>query len=231
MNTASTRRPLPRWLGPVLGLVAGLVVGLVVAACTSAPSTPRPLLNSERIEATFGSYGVEILHATERLRLSSLYSLEGGRHVDRRVSRTLAVVQFPDSVDPRVAAAHGEIVDGASIGSTLRAHGWSVSKQHLLLDEIEAAAGLQRVYALMEVPPGPLAVDVYRLTAMRDDVAVAYATLAEVHHPDYLDLEALRALFDPDRTLKPESTIAEVTSTVIAAVAVWSPDAVRSPGR
>ncbi|MCG8454813.1 MAG: hypothetical protein MI919_00920 [Holophagales bacterium] len=211
MMKSPERRPLAHHL-------AALV--FVVSACAHTTTEPRLLLNSERIEATFGSYGVEILHATDRLRVSSLYSLEDGR----RVTRTFAVVRFPGSVDPRVAETHREIVDGGSIGATLRAHGWRVSKQHLHLGEIEPMDDLKGVYALMEVETTPLAVDLYRLTATRNGVVVDYATLAELHHPDYLDVEALRAVYDPDRTRIVDSTSADVASMIRAAAEVWPPD-------
>lgn len=217
----------------VLTLVVSslIVLGLVVSSCTGVTTTPRPLLNSERIEATFGSYGVEILHATDRLRVSSLYSLEdvrdGSRRLDRRVTRTFAVVRFPESVDPRVAEAHREIVDGGSIGATLRAHGWSVSKQHLHLGEIESTDDLRGVYALMEVEPGPLAVDVYRLKASRDGAGVDYATLAEVHHPRHLDVAALRRIVDPERTATgaPTPEVVSMLALVVEAAARLGPPA------
>jgi hypothetical protein len=40
-----------------------------------------------------------------------------------------------------------------------------------------------------------LAVHVYRLSVCRDGVCFAYATLSEVHHPDYLGLAELREIY------------------------------------
>lgn len=170
--------------------VAAAALALALAGC--AHRAP-PLLNSERIAATFGSYGVEVLASGERSRVSSLYSVHDGR----RVCRTFAVVAFPEVIDPRIADAHREVLAGGSLGATLRAAGWAVDKEHLFLGTLPVEDRLAAVYARMDVSPTALAVDVYRLTASRSGVAIAYATIAEAHHPDYLDLSRLRSIYDP----------------------------------
>lgn len=78
------------------------------------------MLNSERIEATFGSYGVQADSCSEALRVSHLFS----RHGQRRVTRTLALVQFEQPVPEALREPHGVVVDqGSSLGATLQAHG------------------------------------------------------------------------------------------------------------
>jgi hypothetical protein len=158
----------------------------------SRPDARREPLNSERIEQRFGSYGVEVLESDARLRVSSLYSLEGGR----RVCRTLAVVVFPAVVDPAVAAEHRRILAGASIGVVFAESGWAIDKRQRLLGEVAGPGPEDRLRGLMGVADSRrLAVDVYAFTASRSGRTVAYATIAEVYHPDYLGLADLRALY------------------------------------
>lgn len=221
-----TRRPgfgsrrRPRALAGV-ATASGIALGLALAACATSPAAPavdtRPLLNSERIAATFGSYGGEVLAASERARVSSLYSLHDGR----RVGRTFAVVRFSELVDPRLAEAHDAIVAGGSLGATLVAHGWEVEKEHLYLGTLTPREELAAVYRRMAIAPSELAVHVYRLAATRPGVELPYATLAEVHHPDYLALDDLRALYDPDGEIAGEpSPEVETVLRLVADAAV-----------
>lgn len=164
-------------------------------ATPAAPSAPagRELLNSERIERRFGSYGIEVLESDDRVRVSNLFSLEG----EQRICRTLAVVLFPTELDPRLASEHRLIQGGGSIGAVFRARGWTVGKRHRLLTELGAPAADDRLASLMNLAAsdGPLAVDIYDLSVGRPGVpALHYATIAEVHHPDYLRLADLRRL-------------------------------------
>lgn len=64
----------------LLLLTGWLLLAWMGSAWSKAPACPayeqlRPLLNSERIQACFGSYGVEVLVQQGNLRISSLYSL------------------------------------------------------------------------------------------------------------------------------------------------------------
>ncbi len=192
--------PVSKWV-----LVLGLTLGL--AGCTGSGERPlarptadalRPLLNSERIEAVFGSYGVEILAADGELRLSNLYSSHGGR----RVCRTFAMVTFANvaSADgrpvPELEVAHEKVLNGGSIGATLQAAGWTVRKRHVYFGEIEADLAFARAARLMdELLPNTLAVHVYVLEVSQGAARFDYATIAEVHHPDFLALADLRAIY------------------------------------
>ncbi len=90
---------------------------LLILSCARPSAVAlRPLLNSERIERVFGSYGLEVLESDGQIRLSSLYSLEGRR----RVCRTFAMVLFPAEIDPRIAAEQAEIAAGGSIGAVFK---------------------------------------------------------------------------------------------------------------
>lgn len=160
------------------------------AACPSYEQL-QPLLNSERIESCFGSYGVEVLRQEGRLRVSSLYSLEGGR----RVTRTLAISEFsaalPDSLDD----AYQAIRAGASMGATLQAAGWRVEKRQRFLGELDMA----KASACFSGPVEPqdqqsLAVQVYDLYVVRERESVLFAQLAELHDPRYLTLPDLQQI-------------------------------------
>lgn len=158
-------------------------------AGTAAETTARELLNSERIERTFGSYGIEVLESSARLRVSSLYSGQG----ESRVCRTFAVVRYPEPVDPRIAAEHALILGGASIGSTFTGRGWAVVKTHSYFGEINASARLKKLMG--GIDELRLAVDVYALDVVKSGVRLRYATIAEVHHPDYLRLADLVRIY------------------------------------
>jgi hypothetical protein len=167
---------------------AAFALALVLVACAPAapPATP---LNSERIEQVFGSYGIDVLYSEPQLRLSSLYST----HAGTEITRTLAIVGYPDVVDPRLAEPDALIQDGASIGASLQAAGWTVAKHNLFFGEVAAPAV---VSTRMAVAVGTvLATHGYVLAVTRGDSSIDYATIAELHHPDYLDLEMLIAIY------------------------------------
>lgn len=168
-----------------------VAIALVLQAQSSAQTPARELLNSERIAATFGSYGVEVLDQDETVRLSNLFS--GG--ASERTCRTLAVVRYAFPIDPSVSEEHAAIVSGGSIGAVFAARGWEVRKTHLHYGQVSATAKLA---ALMKVDPGtPLAEHVYVLDVVKDGRPIEYASLVEIHHPDYLELAELTAIYGP----------------------------------
>jgi hypothetical protein len=187
------RRRRPRRLARALPwLVAGLCAASAGArAQTPAASEPagRELLNSERIEARFGSYGIEVLESDGRVRVSNLYSGAG----DARICRTFAVVRYPEVVDPAFAVEHAAILAGQSIGATFVAHGWTVVKSHRYFGTLPAGKRVDRLMG--GVGAMPLAVHVYTLEIERGDERFEYAAIAEVHHPDYLTLADLRRIY------------------------------------
>jgi len=149
----------------------------------------RELLNSERIAQRFGSYGIAVLESDGRVRVSNLYSEDSSG----RTCRTFAVVRYPDAIDPALSAEHAEIMRGGSIGAVFTAHGWKVSKANLRYFEFDAP---QRVADLMHVAAGTrLAAHAYVLDVAKEGRALEYALLVEIHHPDYLDLAALRSIY------------------------------------
>ncbi len=177
------------------------IVPFVTALCLSAQlaaqtplATPgeavsRPLLNSERIAEDFGSYGIDVLSADDGVRVSSLYSLQG----EIRICRTFAVVRYPHEIDAELSLAHQAILAGQSIGAVFTQRGWAVEKLNRYFGVIPSS---ERVAGLMGgLAPQPLAVHIYDLFVSQAGRALLYATIAEVHHPDYLTLDQLRGIY------------------------------------
>ncbi len=168
-----------------------VVLAAVLGACAAEPV----LLNSERIQRKFGSYGIDVLASEAGLRRSSLYSLEDGHHV----CRTYAVVQFVDQLDERYGAEHSQVLAGNSIGATFKAHGWKLHKQTVHIGTLRLPDGDSTIGSLMRIDGGhELALHVYQLLLVRDDQVFDYAMIMETHHPDYLSSEDLHTLYDFD---------------------------------
>lgn len=208
------RRQALRYLCAGVGLgLPGAWLFAQPAATADAQVPARELLNSERIEQRFGSYGVEVLESGPRLRVSNLYSLSG----ERRISRTFAVVRYPAEVDPRLAREHRLILDGGSIGAVLDASGWRVEKTHLHFGEIDSTGRSARLMGM--TASAKLAVHVYALDAANETARIPYALLAEVHHPHYLELHDLWAIYgDPDTNRDP-GAVADLLALVAAKLA------------
>jgi hypothetical protein len=164
---------------------------LLLIVAWQASVTQAQILNSERIEQTFGTYGIAVLFSDTALRLSNLYSIHDGR----QVMRTFAIVGYPESVAASYAAEHQAILDGASIGSTFKDSGWDVIKtQHQFL----GVSATPFLVEAMNVAPGiVLATHAYRLAIARGTERFDYATIIEIHHPDYLTGDGLRAIYGP----------------------------------
>ena len=163
------------------------------AAQSASKGTARPLLNSERIKQKFGSYGVDVLEDDGKLRISSLYTLDDGR----KTTRTLAVVIYAGKIPQQIQHEHQVILAGGSIGETFTRNGWRVEKENLYFGEIGASPDFEEIYSLMGgIDAVNLAVHVYRLFVCRDGSCFAYATLSEVHHPDYLKVRDLREIYE-----------------------------------
>jgi hypothetical protein len=171
----------------------------VLAAILSACATESVILNSERIEQRFGSYGIDVLASEAGLRRSNLFSYDG----DTATCRTYAVVQFAEQLDDQYDDAHSRVLAGKSIGATFKESGWGIQKNTLYIGSIRLPASGTQVGELMRLNGAhDLALHVYQLLLVRDEQALEYATILEAHHPEYLTETALRELFDYDG-LKP----------------------------
>lgn len=156
----------------------------------------RPLLNSERIQACFGSYGVEVLCQDGGLRVSNLFSIEPG---GTRSTRTLAVVRFAETIPPQLEDAYQQIQAGSSLGSTLQRAGWFVSKELEWLAEAEIPSELRAMTRDQVEIAGWgdwIAVSSYRLSASKAGEQYWFATITELYDPRYLDLGDLELLSD-----------------------------------
>jgi len=170
----------------ILGLL--LVAAWALGSCASS----KPVLNSERIERTFGNYGLDIVNSDTQRRVTSLFSSANGE----KVTRTYAVVDFNRVPGDAFAREHALIESGQSIGTTFRDAGWLINKQHLFIGELEVPAGYRTIGELMQIKlPEPLATHVYLFVVEKDERAYTYATITEVHHPAYLSADDLKRLY------------------------------------
>lgn len=168
-------------------LSAAVLAALLIGCDASAPP-----LNSERIEATYGSYGIEVLTANGRERVTNLYSAEDGR----RTTRTWAEVHFMDPLDEAVREEHAAVVAGGSIGEVFRSRGWTVSKRNLRIGSDTLDASRQDIAARMHLDaPVEVALHEYAFVVGRDGREIEYAVITERHHPDYLTVADLRRIY------------------------------------
>jgi len=151
----------------------------------------RVLANSDRIFLKFGSYGIDVLEDGHGLRVSDLFSIHDGV----KINRTLAVVLYPTQVETAFAKEHAAIIGGQSIGIVFNKSGWQIDKRHLYFGTIETASDTSASGSFFRVGQKPLAIHIYSLLVKQNGAAYHYATIAEVHHPDYLTLEDLHAVY------------------------------------
>jgi len=151
-----------------------------------------PLGNSERIRHKFGSYGIEVLENSPGLRVSSLFST----HEGVKINRTFAVVAYPKIIEEAFEKEHAAIINGESIGIVFKQNGWLINKRHQYFGEIETPAGQ------LETPSQPgesgrqrSAIHVYSLMVKKHGSEFQYASIAEIHHPDFLQLEDLAVIY------------------------------------
>ena len=160
----------------------------VVVGCAADSTT----LNSERIAQKFGSYGIEVIENTNNIRVSNLHS----ESPEGPISRTFAVVKLREQIDASFATEHALILAGGSIGAVFKSHGWRIGKYHRYIGEIAIDSTATRIAGLMRLDlPAHAAIHVYLLTIAKDQLSFDYATIAEVHHPDYLTVAELRSIY------------------------------------
>jgi hypothetical protein len=167
---------------------------VVLAAALSACSLQSELLNSERIEQRFGSYGIEVLSQNSGVRRSNLFSNSLGI----RTCRTYAVVRF---VDPAadLADEHQAVMAGQSIGSTFQDAGWQIQKINAYIGSMRLTDPQHEIGRLMNLEAATnLGIHAYQLMLHKGTDTVHYATIIESHHPDYLDAAELRDLYPLD---------------------------------
>jgi hypothetical protein len=150
------------------------------------------LANSDRIRLKFGNYGIEIVENGDRIRVSNLFSTAAGV----KTNRTFAVVMYPAVIEPAFSKEHEAIIGGQSIGIVFKENGWLIDKHHQYIGELEAFSDMSAVQAVFgdigEVRP---VIHVYSLMIKKNNAQFHYASIAEVHHPDYLGLKELKAIY------------------------------------
>ena len=158
----------------------------------AAETQVSELGNSDRIRLKFGNYGIEIVENGVRIRVSNLFSSANGV----RTNRTFAVVMYPNVIEPAFAGEHEAIINGQSIGIVFKEHGWMIEKHHQYIGELDVRSGLSAVHSVFgdigEVRP---VIHVYSLLIKKNNTQFHYASIAEVHHPDYLGLEDLKTIY------------------------------------
>ena len=169
----------------------------LLAAAISACATETILLNSERIEERFGSYGIDVLASEAGLRRSSLYSLENGE----RVCRTYAVVRFTDEPDISYTQEHARVLAGNSLGEVFKSNGWKLHKQSLHIGHLSIDGTENGVAKLMRLQGEQhLALHIYQLLLVRGESIHEYATIMETHHPEYLTEQNLLDIYSYDES-------------------------------
>lgn len=167
------------------------IFAIALSACVVEPE----LLNSERIKQRFGSYGIDVFKSPDGLRRSNLYSLEDGQ----KVCRTYAVVRFDNVPADILGNEHAQILAGASVGATFKENGWTIYKETRYVGDLALPAEAEQLRALMALEDNAtLAMHVYRLLLKKDSQMIDYATIIEVHHPDYLRSEDVAGLYVVD---------------------------------
>ena len=155
----------------------------------------RALGNSERIRLKYGSYGIHILESSPGIRVSSLYSL----HEGEKVNRTFAVTAYPEVIEPAFQEEHNAIINGESIGIVFAKNGWLIEKHHLYFGEINIPRShFSGSPGSDEAGKTRSAIHVYELIVEKDDSRYQYAFIAEVHHPEFLQLEDLAGIYGPE---------------------------------
>jgi len=176
-----------------------IALALLLSGCSEL------LLNSERINQQFGSYGVDVLQSSASRRMSNLYSMDG----EQRICRTLALVTFTDPDNAAIAAEHWEITAGGSIGAVFRSEGWTIEKEHQYVGSIHLEPNATLITELMDIQlPAKLAMHVYEFSLQKPGAQIEYATIIEIHHPDYLSAAQLASIYraTPSQSLSGPAT-------------------------
>ena len=168
----------------------------ILDAALRASAVESEVLNSERIEARFGSYGIDIVRDGDGQRLASLYSGSGSD----RICRTFASVRRQAKSSDAIDAEQADIAAGRSIGARFRESGWSVAKRTLHAGAVPVSHLIAEVRRRMRLAGrASVAVHAYQLVLGREQHSIDYATIIEAHHPDYLTVDALLGLYSITR--------------------------------
>lgn len=177
---------------------------------TSVVSTIKPMLNSDRIEYFFGSYGVARLqpdsNKLKKTRIANLYST----HDNQKIMRTLAIVDFVEPMLEPLALAHQKIQNGESIGIALRNDNWSIIKEPIYFGEATLKPNVLQLMFEKNNTKG--AIYIYKLSVKNNTHTnpIGYCNIIEIYSPQYLTSVWLKEIYKDDfpqyNTLTPEIT-------------------------
>jgi hypothetical protein len=149
--------------------------------------------NSDRIRLKFGNYGIDIVENELRIRVSNLYSSSDGV----KTNRTFAVVMYPTVIEPAFRKEHQAIIEGQSIGIVFREHGWQIGKRHQYIGVLNTLSDFSGIHSVFgDIGSAHPVIHVYSLIVKKDNQEFHYASISEVHHPEYLELEELKSIFE-----------------------------------
>ena len=99
------------------------------------------------------------------------------------------------------------MIAGQSLGAVFKSSGWHIEKHNIFVGELEIPGKYSLISELMWLGlPENLATHVYLLVIRKGEMSYNYATITELHHPDYLSAGDLKAIYgeiifdDSDRT-------------------------------
>ena len=166
-----------------------LIIALMCSGCATN------LLNSERIEKKFGSYGLDIIDNSKFSRVSFLYSLDSNcqknlsdddtqKDLHCKQYRTLAIVNFFNFND--VIYEHKKILNGASIGATFKKNNWSIEKETILISEFSNKENQIINEWSNNSDLEKFAIHIYEISLKKSQLQVKYAQIIEIHNSSYL---------------------------------------------
>ena len=104
---------------------------------------------------------------------------------------------YPTVIEPAFRKEHQAITEGQSIGIVFREHGWQIDKRHQYIGELDTLSDFSGIHSVFgDIGLARPVIHVYSLIVRKDNQEFHYASIAEVHHPEYLELEELTSIFE-----------------------------------
>ena len=167
----------------------------ILLSCNNNIESKNTLLNSERIEQKFGSYGIDIVQSDNQSRVSFLYSLDPNNK-NKKNYHTLAIVKFRET--RKVSTIHERILNGGSIGKSFKKEGWDIDKTNHQMMVISNPDKLLFKSWLKQINNENLALHFYELNVKSKNYYYLYAEILEIHHPEYLGFNDLTEVYNLD---------------------------------
>jgi hypothetical protein len=167
----------------------------ILLSCNNITESKNTLLNSERIEQKFGSYGIDIVQSDNQSRVSFLYSLDPNNK-NKKNYHTLAIVKFKETRE--VSIIHERILNGDSIGKSFKKEGWEIDKtNHQMMVISNPDKPLFKSW-LPQISNENLALHFYELNVKTENYYYLYAEILEIHHPKYLGFSDITEIYSLD---------------------------------